>query len=73
MLLWDENTHDLLTQCNTFIISRVKSTSWSKGILSDYLRTMVRESMYQEPVSGQTTICVLAVVGRIAPETLVER
>ena len=74
MFLWDKTTRGLLTQYNMFIISHVKSTPCSKGILSDYGRVMVMEGMYQGPVrwAAQTTTCVLAVVGGTASEMLVE-
>ena len=74
MFLWDKTTHGLLTQYNMFIISHVKSTPCSKGILSDQVRVMVMEYVYQGPVrwAAQTTICVLAVLGGIASEILVE-
>lgn len=74
MFLWDKTTHGLLTQYNMFVISRVKSTPCSKGILSAYVRVMVMEGMHQGPVrwAAQTTTCVLAVAGGPASETLVE-
>ena len=78
--LWDENTHDLLAQYYTFIISfhdvhlHVESTSCSKGTFSEYLRIMVMKSMCQEQVRwvAQTTIRLLAIVGVNSSEILVK-